>query len=60
MDIIKLSKRLKKASESNSLRELATKCDTSHESIRKILHNNPDITLTVFNKVDKGLKQNGF
>ena len=54
--------RLKKAALNNSLRTLESWCRVSHETIRRlvILPYTPNMTTNLFDKIDQGLKSNGF
>ncbi len=58
----KLIRRLCKAKTKHSLRALAWTCDVSHETIRKILNSESvaRISMANYEKIDKGLKANGF
>lgn len=62
MNLDELLKRVRKASDTKSLRAVAELCDVSHEQIRKLVKakETPNITLDTFNKINEGLKQNGF
>lgn len=58
MQTTTLSKRLRKAAENKSLRELAKQCGVSHELIRKLVKADAEVSLTIasYNKIDKGLQ----
>lgn len=62
MDIDQLIKRLRKAHNENSLRQIATFCDVNHESIRKLIltGNKNNCTFKLYEKIDSGLTKNGF
>lgn len=62
MDTFKFFKRLSKAHSKNSLREISAWCGVSHELIRKALESKGNVNLTIssYEKIDKGLRENGF
>lgn len=62
MDMAELAKRLQAAATHKSLRELGRECGVSHELIRKLLcsKEGAGITVSSYNKISEGLKQNGF
>jgi len=63
MDIEQLIKRLKAAYVGASLRQLARECDVSHELLRKLISVRKtvaNITAEKYNKIDAGLRKNGF
>lgn len=63
MDTAQLIARLKLAYVGRSLRTLAEECHVSHELLRKLISARKrvaNITFTSYNKIDEGLKRNGF
>lgn len=62
MDLEKLKARLKRAYVNHSLRKIASWTDVSFETLRKIIlsANGTSLTINTFNKIDQGLKKNGF
>ena len=61
MDTAALLILLRAAHVNNSLRTLAKRCGVSHESLRKLIScrdDNPPITKTTFDKINKGLNAN--
>ena len=62
MNLDDLSKRLNEALVSKSLRVVAANCNVSHELIRKLALSAKGANLTVasYNKIDAGLRANGF
>lgn len=61
MQLDELIKRLRAAAEAKSLRTLGCECGVSHELIRKLLKASNEVSITVasYNKIDKGLRNNG-
>ena len=62
MQLDELIKRLQAAAEAKSLRTLGGECGVSHELIRKLLKASDEVSITVasYNKIDKGLRNNGY
>ena len=62
MQLDELIKRLKAAAQAKSLRTLGGECGVSHELIRKLLKASDEVSITVasYNKIDKGLQNNGY
>ncbi len=61
MNTEELLTRLRKANRTNSLREVGRMCDLSHEAIRKmVLGGKMNVSRDTYNKIDTGLKTNGF
>lgn len=61
MNLDELLARLRAAYAKKSLREIAKMCDLSHEQIRKmVLHGKMNLSVATYNKIDTGLKSNGF
>lgn len=61
MDLAELAKRLRTAAAHKSLRKLGQDCDVSYELIRKIIcGKSANITVTSYNKISEGLRENGF
>lgn len=57
-----LIKRLRSAHVKFSLRQLGKTCETSHETLRKLIaaKHTPNLTIDIYNKIDTGLSANGF
>lgn len=62
MDLEKLAERLRRACVQSSLRKLAREFNVSHESLRKLMLSGArsNITSALYNKIDSGLRENGF
>lgn len=62
MQLDELIRRLRAAAEAKSLRTLGGECGVSHELIRKLLKAGDEVSITVasYNKIDKGLRNNGY
>lgn len=62
MQLDELIKRLRAAAQAKSLRTLGGECGVSHELIRKLLKAGDEVSITVasYNKIDKGLRNNGY
>ena len=62
MQLSELIERLRAAAKAMSLRTLGRECGVSHELIRKLLTAGDEVSITVasYNKIDKGLRNNGY
>lgn len=62
MQLDELIMRLRAAAQAKSLRTLGKECDVSHELVRKLLKAGDEVSITVasYNKIDKGLRNNGY
>ena len=61
MQLDELTKRLRIAAQTKSLRTLGKECEVSHELIRKLIVAGDEVSITVasYNKIDEGLRKNG-